>query len=250
MLKLVLTDAVLFKKSVDAVAVLIDEAEFVVKPEGIFLKATDPSQISMVDFFLPNTAFKDFKGGSEHRLGVDLDYLSQVLSRAKSGDSLELEVDDSNSKLFVFFVGKAKRKFEVPLIDVNSRDLPNPKINFDAELRVKSEALQDGLKDASLISTHIVLGVDGDGFFLEARSSKGSVKNEIRSSEKEYLLEFKARENVRSMFPLDYLSDIIKACPSDSELSLRLKSNAPAEISYSVGGANLRYFLAPRIESE
>lgn len=250
MLKLVLSDAVLFKKSVDAVAVLIDEAEFVIKDEGVFLKATDPSQISMVDFFLPKSAFKEFNCGSEQRLGVDLDYLSQVLSRAKAGDSLELEVDDSNSKLLVFFSGKAKRKFEVPLIDVNSRDLPNPKISFDAELRVKSEALHDALKDASLISTHIILGVDGEGFFLEARSSKGSMKNEIHSSEKDLLLEFKARENVRSMFPLDYLSDIVKGAPGDAEISLKLKSSAPAEISYTVGGASLKYFLAPRIESE
>ncbi len=249
-MKLILSDSVSFKKSVDAISVLIDEAEFVINAQGMALKATDPSQISMVDFFLPKSAFKHFECDEQKRIGVDLDYLSQVMSRAKAGDSLELSIDSTSSKLFVQFTGRSKRKFEVPLIDVTSADLPNPKIDFDVEMKLKSEILQDGLKDASLISTHIVLGVDHEGFFLEAHSSKGSMKNEIKANQKEHLIEFKAKNEARSMFPLDYLSDIVKAAPSDAEMLLKLKSNAPIEIAYSVGDASLKYFLAPRIESE
>ena len=249
-MKLVLPDAVSFKKSVDAISVLIDEAQFLINSQGVFLKATDPSQISMIDYFLPKEAFSEFKCDEQMRLGVDLNYLSQVMSRAKNGDSLSLTLDETNSKLFVTFLGKAKRKFEVPLIDVNSSDLPSPKIDFDVELKILANVLQDGLKDAALVSTHIILGVDHEGFFLEASSSKGSMKNEVKSSEKEYLREFHAKKESRSMFPLDYLTDIVKAAPSDSEISLKLKSSAPVQVSYGIGQAGVKYFLAPRIENE
>ena len=50
MMELIIEKADVLKRSIDAIAVLIDEAEFEVSEKGLSLKATDPSQISMVDF--------------------------------------------------------------------------------------------------------------------------------------------------------------------------------------------------------
>ena len=86
MISLVLDNAAEFKRCIDAIAVLIDEAEFVVDENGLSLKATDPSQISMVDFSLPKTAFKSFKADGVAKIGLDLDYLAQVMARSKSSD--------------------------------------------------------------------------------------------------------------------------------------------------------------------
>jgi DNA polymerase III sliding clamp (beta) subunit (PCNA family) len=52
------------------------------------------------------------------------------------------------------------------------------------------------------------------------------------------------------MFPLDYLQDMLKVASSDTEVGVRLKNNAPIEIEYTIGAANIKYLLAPRIESE
>jgi len=60
-MELFLEDATSFKKLVDGVAVLVSEAEFIISKEGLSLKATDPSQISLVDFNLPKKAFKEYK---------------------------------------------------------------------------------------------------------------------------------------------------------------------------------------------
>ena len=80
-MELVFKSADVFRKSMEAIAVLIDEAELVVKETGLELRATDPSQISMVDFSLPKKAFSKFSS-AETRLGLDLDYLNQVLARS------------------------------------------------------------------------------------------------------------------------------------------------------------------------
>ncbi|MDD3084228.1 MAG: DNA polymerase sliding clamp, partial [Candidatus ainarchaeum sp.] len=132
-MELVLKDSSIFKKSVEAISVLIDEAEIVVKSDGLELKATDPSQISMVDFNLPKKAFEKFDC-EETRLGLDLNYLNQVLSRAHASDKLILGLDEKKSFLEVKFFGKAERSFQVPLIDITSSEVPSPKIDFDAEL--------------------------------------------------------------------------------------------------------------------
>ena len=67
-MELIIKDAAIFKKSMEAISVLIDEAELIVTMEGLELKATDPSQISMVDFSMPKKSFEKFDV-EETRLG-------------------------------------------------------------------------------------------------------------------------------------------------------------------------------------
>ncbi len=246
---LVFEDASLFKRYVDGLGALVDEAEFKFDAAGLSLKATDPSQISLVDFSLPKKAFRklDFSEGT--KLGVDLNYFGQIMGRAKSGDALELSIEEGQSKLLVVFTGNARRSFSIPLLDISSQDLPLPRIDFDAEVKVKADALQDSFKDAGLISTHIVLSIQKDAFVVKANSSKGNLEN-IYSKKDKSVVSLKGTEETRAMFPLDYLAGIIKAASPDTEVTLKLKSSAPVEISYSVGEAKFVYFLAPRIESE
>jgi len=248
-MELVLEKAGDFQKSIEAIAVLIDEAEFLVGENGIFLKATDPSQISMVSFSLEKKAFKKFDAKASTKIGLDLDYLRQVMSRAKPDDHLTLELADNDNRLHVCFKGQSSRRFQIPLIDISSSELPNPKIEFDAIVKMRAVVLQDALKDASLISSHVSLGIVKDKFFVKADSSKGNLYNETEKDKKN-LIELKASKEVISMFPLDYLQDMLKAASPDTELELKLKGNAPVELSYKIGEACITYLLAPRIESE
>ncbi len=246
-MELVLTDATIFKKSIEAISILIDEAELIVKEDGLELKATDPSQISMVDFSMPKKAFEKFSC-EETRLGLDLDYLNQVLSRSQSSDKLVLTLDEKKAFLNVKFIGRAERSFQVPLIDISSSEVPTPKIEFDSELIINAGFLQSAFKDAALISSHITLGCSDELFYIKANSSKGNLVEEVKK-DKENLSELKVKTECKSMFPLDYLQDMVKAASASENLTLFIKTNAPVKISYLVGEASITYFLAPRIES-
>ncbi len=247
-MKLVLEKAGIFQKSIDAIAVLIDEAEFTIDEKGLSLKATDPSQISMVDFSLEKKAFKLFDCKDKMKIGLDLDYLRQVMSRAKPDDQLTLELDESNSRLNVRFKGPSLRKFNLPLIDISSAELPNPKIEFDAEAKMLASVLQDSFKDASLISSHVSLGVSDDKFVVKANSSKGNLDS-VTEKDNQNLLDLNVKKESMSMFPLDYLQDMLKTALSSTPVLVKMKSNAPIEVSYEIGPAKIKYFLAPRIES-
>ncbi len=248
MMELVIKEADVLKRSVDAIAVLIDEAEFEVSEKGLTLKATDPSQISMVDFSIEKNAFLKFHVDGSIRLGLDMDYLNQIMSRSKAKDEVILRLDDDSSKLSVTFRGTSTRTFSVPLIDISSGELPNPKIEFDATVRVKAGVIQDALKDAGLLSTHLTLGAKTESFFVKAISSKGELMNETHKGS-ESLPDLSVKKDCSSMFPLDYLSDMLKAAQSETDVTVKLKDNAPVEINYKIGEAKMRYFLAPRIES-
>ena len=248
-MELLFADASVFKKLVDGIATLVSEAEFLVDEKGLSLKPTDPSQISLVDFTLPKKAFKKFEISGNSKIGVDLNYLNQVMSRAKASDSLKLSASKDSSSLSVVFQGSAQRSFSIPLIDISQADLPVPKIDFDAIVRLKAGVLQDSFKDAALVSSHVLLAVENDSLKVKATSSKGNLEN-VYASKGESIISLKAQQEASAMFPLEYLSGMVKAASSDTEITLNLKSSAPAELSYSVGEGTLRYFLAPRIESE
>ncbi len=247
-MKLVLDDATQFKKAIDAISVLIDEAEVIVSKDGLKVKATDPSQISMIDFKMPKSAFSEYTIENETKLGIDLNYLSQVLNRSKAKEKLILELQEKESRLKVQLKGNSVRTFSVPLIDISSADLPTPKVEFDAVIKAKANLIRDGLKDSSLVSTHVTLGITSKNFFIKASSSKGETVNEITKEDKD-LKELNAKKECYAMFPLDYLQDMLKATEADTIVELSLKSNAPVKINYLVGKAELEYFLAPRIES-
>lgn len=247
-MELVLKNADVFKKSMEAIAVLIDEAELVVSQNGLELKATDPSQISMVDFSLPKKAFTKFEA-VDTRLGLDLDYLNQVLSRASSSDELVLGLDEKKAFLTVTFKGSAERSFQVPLIDISTSEVPNPRIEFEAELIISAGFLQSAFKDAALISSHVTLGCNEEKFFVKASSSKGNLNEDVKQN-KDTLPELRVKRECKSMFPLDYLQDMLKVATSDTKVNLFIKSSAPVRVSYPIGEASISYFLAPRIETQ
>ncbi|MCD6434214.1 MAG: proliferating cell nuclear antigen (pcna) [Candidatus Diapherotrites archaeon] len=246
-MNVVFPSAVVFKRCVDAIAVLVDEAELEIVKEGFKLKATDPSQISMVDFEMPAEAFESFKIDEAKKIGIDFNYFSQIMSRAKTTDKLSLEIVDNALK--ISFIGNAKRSFSMPLIDISASELPNPKIEFTAKLALAAHVLHDALKDATLVSSHIILEANKEGFFIRANSTRGVLNVEV-AKDSEDMKEFDVKEDARAMFPLDYLSDMMKSAKGTDIIELQLRTDAPVELSYNIDKAKVKYFLAPRIESE
>jgi len=249
-MKMVLEKATEFQKSIEAISALIDEAEFVANETGLSLKAADPSQIAMVDYFIERKAFKEFDVKEKTKIGVDLDYLRQIMSRAGAGNQLTLETIKDNTVLSVLFEGESRRKFEVPLLDLASTigELPNPQIAETQKAMVRASILLDGLKDASLVSSHASIGIEGNKLAIKASGSKGNFDLGIEKDNK-HLVELSSTEEGTSNFPIDYLQDILKGTYGDTLVSIRMKKDSPIEISYSIGQAEIKYFLAPRIEA-
>jgi len=248
-MKMVLEKSTEFQKSIEAISALIDEAEFVVNENGFALKAADPSQISMVDYFIGKEAFKEFDVKEEIKIGVDLDYLRQVMSRASASNELTLETIKDNTELSILFSGESKRKFEMPLLDLSSTigELPNPKINETSKAIVEASILQDGFKDALLVSSHVSIGVDGNKFAIKAHGAKGDFVLGMEKDNK-HLTELSSTEEGLSTFPLSYLQDMLKGTFGNTMVCLRMKKDSPMELSYNIGRAEIKYFLAPRIE--
>jgi proliferating cell nuclear antigen len=114
---------------------------------------------------------------------------------------------------------------------------------------VNSEELQKGIKAAESISDHIALIATAEGFEM---ISEGDTDSASLKLTKEMMVSLECKENVRSLFPLDYFSNMIRAIPSGTVVSMSIGNDYPVKLEFAIANGNgtVDYLLAPRIESD
>ena len=110
-------------------------------------------------------------------------------------------------------------------------------------------AFKELLRDAALISSHVTLDAKDNKFLVEVHGDSADLQAE-NDDVGEDVKSITCKNPARATFPLQYLEDIIRACPEGNELKINLKSNAPVKIEYDVENAKVAYYLAPRIDTD
>lgn len=237
--------AEVLKKVLDATNPLVDEAKFKITPDGISLKAVDPAHVAMIDLQLRKAAFLEYKA-DDMELGIDLDKFGEVLKLASSDDEVDLTYDPDNHRL-VLKIGNLTRRMS--LVDTGGMADPKvPKLELPAQITIRPEELERGIKASEAVSDHVALIADADGFELLAEGDADNVNLKLHKS---MLPSLKATQRVKSLFSLDYFSNMVKAAKGADGVHINLGSDYPVRIEFDIAGGNghVTYLLAPRIES-
>ena len=237
--------AEVLKEVVNVVSSLVDEAKFSVNADGLTLRAVDPAHIAMVDLTLGKDAFEEFKA-DETEIGIDIDKLAQFLKLAKSDDIVDLKHDEDKRRLNIV-VGDITRRMS--LIDTTGMSDPKvPNLKLDAIITIKGEDLIHGIRASETVSDHIALIANPEGFEMSCEGDMDQVH--FRKSKKD-LVSLDSPSNVRSLFPLEYFSNMLKAVSSGTSVVLHLGNDFPVKMEFKIAGGKgeVRYLLAPRIES-
>ncbi|MHC1710153.1 MAG: proliferating cell nuclear antigen (pcna) [Methanomassiliicoccales archaeon] len=236
----------ILKGIVDVVSTLIDEAKFKIGDNGIQLKAVDPAHVAMIDLTLSKDAFEQYSA-AETDLGLDLEKLKEVIRLSKSGDLIEMRQDEERGRL-VLMVGNVTRRMNL----VSTEGMSDPKVpnlTLPARITVTVDELQRGIKAAESISDHVALNANTEGFEMVSDGDTDSVSLKLP---KALLVDLQCSESIRSLFPMDYFSTIIKAIPSGTNVSINLGNDLPVRLDFDIAGGkgSVRYLLAPRIEND
>lgn len=242
MFKATISDTKSWKNSIDAISALIDEGTFQIDSDGLKLRAMDPSQIALIDFFLPSKAFEKYEVDKPTNIGVDFAELSKITKRSRPEDKIELSLD---TRFNMVFKGKITRKFNIAVIDSSSTPPKEPNIEFTAEVKIAPAVIKEALKDAEIVSNHVALKING-GISIKSDGDTGSA--DITFSD-DSILDIKVQKEARAVFSLDHLNNLLKAAEIPSVVILNLKSDAPLKVEYAIGEGKVVYYLAPRIES-
>lgn len=236
-----------FATVVDTAEVLVDECKITLDSEGLQIRAVDPANVGMVDIQVDQSAFTNYECDNEV-LGVDLSRLSDFIGVAESDDLVNFELVEDTGKLQIRTAGF---KGNMALIDPGSiRDEPTiPDLDFPAEVVLTGRDLSRAVEAATMVSDHITIGVDEEDATMYFLADGDTDSVDFRLSEED-VASFNAGP-AESIYSLDYLSDVVKSIPSQSEVTTKIGSDIPILFSVVLGDSDIAvtYVLAPRVQS-
>jgi proliferating cell nuclear antigen len=234
--------------ALDSVSVLVDECKVHLDEGGITITAVDPANVGMVDMQLDASAFESYEADGD-LVGLNLSRLQDIAGMADRGQLVQLELEEETRKLHIQIDGL---EYTLALIDPDSiREEPDiPDLDLPAEIVLEGANIDRAVTAADMVSDHIALGVDEDDelFYVDAEGDTDDVHFELGETD---LIALTAGP-AHSLFSLDYLKDMNKAIPGDTEVTVELGEEFPVKLhfGFAEGQGTVTYMLAPRIQSE
>jgi proliferating cell nuclear antigen len=232
------------REVVEVVSTLVSEVKFSISKEGLEAKAVDPSHVAMLVLKLNKSVFEEFTGEPTD-LGVDIEKLKEVLRLSKPGDVLDLQFDGKNR--LVASLGRVTRQMAV-VDPAGITDPKVPNVTPPASVTVKTEDLRQGIRGSESFTDHVTLTLDPEGFTMHSEGETDRLDLRIP---KENLAKLEVKEPVKSMYPLDFFSAMVKAISAE-DATLHVGNEYPLKVEFAMGGGRGegRYLLAPRVEEE
>ncbi|MCJ2513332.1 MAG: proliferating cell nuclear antigen (pcna) [Candidatus Thermoplasmatota archaeon] len=234
------------KGIIDVTSPLVNEVKLNINSKGISLRAVDPAHVAMIDLNINNKAFEEYKA-DDIELGIDMDKLSGIMRLSTAGDVISLDYDETANRLIVT-IGNLVRKMSL----IDTAGMPDPKmpnLNLPAKAIIKASEINRGVKASEAVSDHLAIKVNKDNFELFAEGDTDTVNLKLP---KDLLVELKSDNNYKSLFSIDYFSNMIKPVKGEDNVTIHLGNDNPIKLEFDIADkkGHVKYLLAPRIESE
>ncbi|MEA2055909.1 MAG: proliferating cell nuclear antigen (pcna) [Candidatus Thermoplasmatota archaeon] len=234
------------KGIIDVTSPLVNEVKFNISSKGISLRAVDPAHVAMVDMNIKDKAFEEYKA-DEMELGIDMDKLSSIMRLSTAGDIILLEYDEDTNRLTIK-IGNLVRRMGL----IDTAGMPDPKmpdLNLPAKITLKASEISKGVRASESVSDHLAIIVNKDNFELFAEGDTDTVNLKLP---KELLTSLTVPSKCKSLFSIDYFSNMIKPVGAADEITMMLGNDNPIKVEFDIANkkGHVTYLLAPRIESE
>ncbi|MES1914915.1 MAG: hypothetical protein MHM6MM_006937, partial [Cercozoa sp. M6MM] len=159
MFEATISQAVVFKKVIEAIKDLITDANFDCGSGGISLQGMDAAHIALVELQLRSTGFEPYRCDQPLALGLKLEWLSKVLKLADNKDSLTLSADDEPDTVSLRMESETKdnvKQFEVKLMDINDDRLQIPSTEYECVVKMPAGEFMKICKDLSQLGDTMV----------------------------------------------------------------------------------------------
>lgn len=246
--KIVSLTSDVWKSLANALSELVEEATFEITPDGVSLRAMDPSRVAMINLTWQNTSFEEYVCDSNSIVSIRVSDLKKVVKRAERKDRVEVSLGEGNTLLFKFSNGY-EREFAIPLTEVSETHRPLPRLSFNVQAKLVHKALRRILEDINTVSDHVVIKAEENSIEFRGRSEIGQVRARLTDTSPD-LLELNVGESSEATYSLEYLVDFTRAIKTAEIVMLEFSSRMPVKLSFPLDehGSTIEFYLAPRVE--
>ena len=229
---------------VKAIGFLSDDAKVNINEDGIKVIVVDQANVCMVDILLNKLAFSWYDA-DELVLGIDIKNLSRLL---KSTNNEYIEIEYLEDKSRIKFI-QDRLSFSLALINIDTikKEPKMPQIELPVKVIMNGKSFRDGINAAGKVGDYIAFDVNDEGLKMSSEGNTSEMELEILKDELDV---FERTEDVRSMFDLEYLTDISKALGKSDLIELGIGKDYPLKVvsRFKNGEGEIKFLLAPRIE--
>jgi len=252
-----LAQAVLLKKTVDAMKDLCKDVNFDVSEKGMQVQSMDSSHVALVSLMLRESAFSEFKCDRPSSLGMNVESLSKILKICGPNDSLKLKyANDSDTVNFQCETAEEDRiaDFDLKLMQIESEHMEIPEQQYKVVAKLPSSEFLRICRDLKEFGETISINASKEGirFSVQGDIGTGNVLLKPRESDKpEERVALTVHEPVNATFALRYLVTFSKAAPLCGSVELGLGPDAPLLVKFDLDNPDngfLQFYLAPKID--
>lgn len=233
------------REAVELASCIVEEVKLTLKKDGLSVRAVDPSHVAMIEMRLSKKAFEEFKA-SDQDIGLDLNKIKDLLRLIKPEEIVNWRSEEKKNRI-ILEVGNLKRMMS-PVDLAGMTDPKVPDLTLPGKVVVDINEIRKGIRAAESISDHIAFLLSPNEFKMEAEGD--TEKMELVLSKDKGVSEIVAPGPMRSLYPLDYLTTMMKAVVSPT-VTILMANDYPAKIEFQIanGVGEGAFLLAPRIEN-
>ena len=201
-----------------AIKCIAEEITLVLDPKGMKVLTMDPSHVAMVDAKIASKVFGDYSiEGEKETCAFNLSEFLKFLDRLDQKQRVTLSLNVERAKLILN--GKLRgrtRRFELPILNEEEEEVPQPKINFTSEVKMTLDSVSEATMDVNLVSQHVVIKLTEELVSITGQGDMGDAFGEWEKDSDD-VLSLKVEEEALATFTLSYILDMVKALKGTAE---------------------------------
>lgn len=230
---------------------ILSEITFYFTEDGLYFQGMDSSHISLVELNLTKEWFDTYKIDKPHTFGISISCLDTIISCLDKNFKIIMKHTEEDHLNITLTDDKIIKRYQMVLIDIETNMLDVPKVEYSADIIMKSSIYKDYVNELSMFGDDLYVDCNQENVKLYSRGDYG--KSEIIIKE-EYLEEYAIEEEIS--LSQNYNIKMIKCFTNFTKLNKLVKfhllKDNPMKIIYELSEENpdknsIKFYIAPKV---
>jgi proliferating cell nuclear antigen len=165
------TSGALWKKIVECMKDLVNEANLDCSPAGVTIQAMDSSHVALVHLLMHFDGFSNYSCERNQVLGVSMQNLSKILKITDNSDKLTLRHEDDGDVLVISTLSKDSSKaseFQMKLMEIEGASLGIPDLDYRNRVTLPAAEFAKIVRDLAVLGDTVTVSLDRTGVKFSA----------------------------------------------------------------------------------
>nr|5CFK_A Chain A, Proliferating cell nuclear antigen,Proliferating cell nuclear antigen [Leishmania donovani]5CFK_B Chain B, Proliferating cell nuclear antigen,Proliferating cell nuclear antigen [Leishmania donovani]5CFK_C Chain C, Proliferating cell nuclear antigen,Proliferating cell nuclear antigen [Leishmania donovani]5CFK_D Chain D, Proliferating cell nuclear antigen,Proliferating cell nuclear antigen [Leishmania donovani]5CFK_E Chain E, Proliferating cell nuclear antigen,Proliferating cell nucle len=248
--------ASLWKRLVECINGLVNEANFDCNPGGLSVQAMDSSHVALVHMLLRDDCFVKYQCGRNSILGLNLASLSKVLKIVDSNDSLSLRHDDDSDVVTLTSENPEKTRkceYQLKLLEIEAESMGIPEMDYRSTVTLNSAEFAKIVRDMQVFGDTVTIAISKEGVKFSSSGDVGQGYTFLQaagvSDRSTKGVEVTMEEPITLSFALRFMGIFAKGSTLSERVTLKFAKDSPCMVEYGIDNVGyLRYYLAPKVD--